>query len=75
MVRSFRYVTMPGPAPLILRTCRRLATSTSASPPPRAVLYQAVVVSGSEPGIAMGGTHVDENQVLAADFGQWDLDR
>lgn len=41
----------------------------------RAVLYQAVVVSGSEPGIAMGGTHVDENQVLAADFGQWDLDR
>jgi hypothetical protein len=42
---------------------------------PRAVLYQAVVVSGSEPGIAMGGTHVDENQVLAADFGQWDLDR
>lgn len=41
----------------------------------RAVLYQAVVVSGSEPGIAMGGTHVDENEVLAADFGQWDLDR
>lgn len=42
---------------------------------PRAVLYQAVVVSGSEPGIAMGGTHVDSNDVLAADFGQWDLDR
>ncbi|WP_276045618.1 DUF1906 domain-containing protein [Mycolicibacterium flavescens] len=38
----------------------------------RAVLYQAVVVSGSDPGIAMGGTHVDENEVLAADFGQWD---
>lgn len=42
---------------------------------PRAVLYQAVVVSGPDPGIAMGGTHVDENEVLAADFGQWDLDR
>lgn len=42
---------------------------------PRAVLYQAVVVSGSEPGIAMGGTHVDSNDVLAPDFGQWDLDR
>lgn len=41
----------------------------------RAVLYQSVVVSGSDPGIAMGGTHVDENEVLAADFGQWDLDR
>ncbi|MCT7659039.1 DUF1906 domain-containing protein [Mycobacterium deserti] len=42
---------------------------------PRAVLYQAVVVSGSEPGIAMGGTHVDSNDVLAPDFGQWDLER
>jgi Domain of unknown function (DUF1906) len=42
---------------------------------PRAVLYQAVVVSGSEPGIAMGGTHVDSNDVLAPDFGQWSLDR
>lgn len=42
---------------------------------PRAVLYQAVVVSGSDPGVPMGGTHVDVNDVLAADFGQWDLDR
>ena len=42
---------------------------------PRAVLYQSVVVSGSEPGIAMGGTRVDSNDVLAADFGQWSLDR
>lgn len=42
---------------------------------PRAVLFQSVVVSGSEPGIAMGGTHVDSNDVLAADFGQWGLDR
>ncbi|MGV0791503.1 DUF1906 domain-containing protein [Mycolicibacterium sp. XJ1819] len=42
---------------------------------PRAVLYQAVVVTGPDTGIAMGGTQVDENEVLAADFGQWDLDR
>jgi Domain of unknown function (DUF1906) len=42
---------------------------------PRAVLYQAVVVSGSEPGVSMGGTHVDVNEVLATDFGQWDLVR
>ncbi len=42
---------------------------------PRAVLYQAVVVSGSDPGVALGGTHVDVDEVLATDFGQWDLDR
>ena len=42
---------------------------------PRAVLFQSVVVSGSEPGVAMGGTHVDVDEVLAADFGQWDLGR
>ncbi|OBB25269.1 DUF1906 domain-containing protein [Mycolicibacterium elephantis] len=42
---------------------------------PRAVLYQAVVVTGPDTGIPMGGTQVDENEVLAADFGQWDLDR
>ncbi|MGV0718065.1 DUF1906 domain-containing protein [Mycolicibacterium sp. XJ662] len=42
---------------------------------PRAVLYQAVVVTGPDTGIAMGGTQVDENEVLASDFGQWDLDR
>jgi hypothetical protein len=42
---------------------------------PRAVLYQAVVVSASEPGVSMGGTHVDVDEVLAPDFGQWDLDR
>jgi len=42
---------------------------------PRAVLYQSVVVGGSEPGVALGGTHVDVNDVLAADFGQWDLER
>jgi hypothetical protein len=42
---------------------------------PRAVLYQAVVVGGSDPGVPLGGTHVDVDEVLAADFGQWDLDR
>jgi hypothetical protein len=42
---------------------------------PRAVLYQAVVVSASEPGVPMGGTHVDVDEVLATDFGQWSLDR
>ncbi len=42
---------------------------------PRAVLFQAVVVSASEPGVLLGGTHVDVDEVLAADFGQWDLDR
>jgi hypothetical protein len=42
---------------------------------PAAVLYQDVIVTASDPGISLGGTHVDENQVLAADFGQWSLDR
>lgn len=42
---------------------------------PRAVLYQAVVIGPSEPGVAIGDTHVDIDEVLAPDFGQWDLDR
>ncbi len=42
---------------------------------PRAVLYQVVVNTPSEPGVVLGGTHVDVDEVLAADFGQWDLDR
>jgi hypothetical protein len=42
---------------------------------PAAVLYQVVVVSASDPGVLLGGTHVDVDEVLAADFGQWDLDR
>ncbi|WP_197373988.1 DUF1906 domain-containing protein [Mycolicibacterium baixiangningiae] len=42
---------------------------------PRAVLYQSVVVTTSEPGVRMGGTNVDVDEVLASDFGQWDLDR
>jgi hypothetical protein len=42
---------------------------------PAAVLYQGVVVSGSEPGALIGGIHVDVDDVLAPDFGQWDLAR
>ena len=42
---------------------------------PRAVLYQAVVNTPSSPGPLLGGIHVDVDDVLAADFGQWDLDR
>jgi hypothetical protein len=34
-----------------------------------------VVVTASEPGVALGGTHVDVDEVLAADFGQWDFAR
>ena len=42
---------------------------------PAAVLYQSVVVTPSDPGVILGGTGVDVDEVLAADFGQWDLDR
>ena len=42
---------------------------------PAAVLYQYVIVTASDPGVALGGTHVDVDEVLAADFGQWDLQR
>ncbi|MGH3522934.1 MAG: DUF1906 domain-containing protein [Mycobacterium sp.] len=42
---------------------------------PRAVLYQVVVNTPSTPGALIGGVHVDVDQVLATDFGQWDLDR
>jgi hypothetical protein len=42
---------------------------------PQAVLYQRIIVTASDPGISLGGTHVDENDVLATDFGQWDLIR
>jgi hypothetical protein len=42
---------------------------------PAAVLYQRVIVTASDPGISLGGTHVDEDDILAADFGQWDLSR
>lgn len=40
-----------------------------------AVLYQEVVNSPSEPGPLLGGIHIDVDEVLAADYGQWDLDR
>lgn len=42
---------------------------------PAAVLYQEVVDSPSNPSPLLGGIHVDVDEVLAADFGQWDLDR
>lgn len=42
---------------------------------PRAVLFQTVVVTASEPGVAIGNTHVDVDDVLAPDYGQWDLPR
>jgi hypothetical protein len=42
---------------------------------PRAVLYQAVVNTPSSPGPLVGGIHVDVDEILATDFGQWDFDR
>lgn len=42
---------------------------------PAAVLFQRVIVTPSDPGISLGGTHVDEDDILAADYGQWDLAR
>jgi hypothetical protein len=42
---------------------------------PAAVLYQSGVVTASDPGALIGDVHVDVDDVLAADFGQWDLAR
>ncbi|MGB8505886.1 DUF1906 domain-containing protein [Mycobacterium sp.] len=42
---------------------------------PMAVLYQSVVKSPETPGPVVGPIHVDVNDVLAADFGQWDFAR
>lgn len=42
---------------------------------PSAVLFQSVVYTASSPGALIGDIHVDEDDVLAADFGQWDLGR
>ena len=42
---------------------------------PRAVLYQSAVNTASSPGPLIGNTHVDVDDVLAPDFGQWDLGR
>ncbi|BBZ43959.1 DUF1906 domain-containing protein [Mycobacterium parmense] len=39
---------------------------------PMAVLYQAVVNGPGNPGPLLGGINVDVDDVLAADFGQWD---
>lgn len=39
---------------------------------PSAVLYQSVVNTASNPGAVLGGSHVDVDDVLATDFGQWD---
>lgn len=42
---------------------------------PMAVLYQSTVVTASNPGTVIDGIHVDEDDILAPDFGQWDLAR
>jgi hypothetical protein len=42
---------------------------------PAAVLFQREVVTASDPGFVIDGIHVDVNDVLAADYGQWDLAR
>ncbi|MCV7028325.1 DUF1906 domain-containing protein [Mycobacterium sherrisii] len=41
----------------------------------RAVLYQEIVNSPSNPGPLLGGINVDVDEVLADDYGQWDLNR
>jgi hypothetical protein len=42
---------------------------------PSAVLYQSAVNTASSPGPLIGGIHVDVDDVLAPDFGQWDFAR
>ncbi len=42
---------------------------------PAAVLYQAVVNSPSNPSPLLGGINVDIDDILAPDYGQWDLNR
>ncbi len=42
---------------------------------PTAVLFQTEVVTDTDPGALIDGVHVDVDDVLAADFGQWDLPR
>jgi hypothetical protein len=39
------------------------------------VLFQSVVVTASDPGAVVGGISLDVDDVLASDFGQWDLNR
>ncbi|GLP79770.1 DUF1906 domain-containing protein [Mycobacterium antarcticum] len=42
---------------------------------PAAVLYQTAIFTASEAAVVLGGVHVDADDILALDFGQWDLDR
>jgi Domain of unknown function (DUF1906) len=42
---------------------------------PAAVLLQTTIVTATDPGVLLGDVHVDEDDVLAADFGQWNLAR
>ncbi len=42
---------------------------------PTAVLYQSAVFTASDPAVVIDGVHVDADDVLADDFGQWDLSR
>ena len=42
---------------------------------PGAVLYQREVVTATDPGAMIGDVHVDVDDVLAPDFGQWGLPR
>lgn len=42
---------------------------------PAAVLFQREIVTASDPGFMIDDVHVDVDDVLAADFGQWGLAR
>jgi hypothetical protein len=42
---------------------------------PAAVLFQREVVTATDPGFMIDDVHVDVDDVLAPDFGQWDLAR
>lgn len=42
---------------------------------PAAVLFQREVVTATDPGFMIDDIHVDVDDVLAPDFGQWDLTR
>ena len=42
---------------------------------PTIVLFQREVVTASDPGAMIDGVHVDVDDVLAPDFGQWDFAR
>jgi hypothetical protein len=42
---------------------------------PGAVLFQREVVTAGDPGALIDGVSVDVDDVLAPDFGQWDLPR